>query len=342
MSHKVKTSTYLLNPDLQVTEPFPGYKGVPADANGRFLNLHEPFSTSLSMLLKWQLFSRNPLKEQKKRDNRKLTHERCDEFFQSTYDGIIWLGHASFLIRISGITFITDPVFFESPFLKRQFPLPFRPESIERIDYILLSHDHRDHCDKRTLRFIARKCPKVQVFTGLKLGELAQKWLPRQTITEAGWYQTFPQTDLNGIEITYVPARHWGKRWLRDERKRLWGGFYIKSPAISLYFMGDSGYGSHFSEISRTLGSPDLSFLGVGAFRPEWFMHSSHISPTDAIKAAQDLQTGNFIPMHFGTLDLSDEPPLEPMDILKQKQPESLHICIPGRFYPLRIFKRAI
>ena len=88
--------------------------------------------------------------------------------------------------------------------------------------------------------------------------------------------------------------------------------------------MGDSGYDPHFKLISDTLGSPDYAIMGVGAFKPEWFMHPAHTSPMDAARAFLDMGGKNFIPMHFGTFDLSNEPLLEPLDWLKAN-PEAVN-----------------
>ncbi|WP_238531649.1 MBL fold metallo-hydrolase [Nitritalea halalkaliphila] len=134
-------------------------------------------------------------------------------------------------------------------------------------------------------------------------------------MTEAGWFQRYP-LQKKGLEITYLPARHWSRRGLLDENKTLWGGFYIKSKTKSIFFMGDSGYDAHFKLIADALGAPDYAIMGVGAYKPEWFMAQAHISPLDAIKAFNEMGAKTFIPMHYGTFDLSDEPSLEPWDVL--------------------------
>lgn len=49
-------------------------------------------------------------------------------------------------------------------------------------------------------------------------------------------------------------------------------------------------------------------------------MHQAHISPLDAIEAFHQLGGKYFIPMHYGTFDLSDEPLLEPWDVIEKNQ----------------------
>jgi len=102
-----------------------------------------------------------------------------------------------------------------------------------------------------------------------------------------------------------------------------------------LYFGGDSGYGSHFREAATLFPQIDIAILGIGAYKPSWFMAPNHMSPQEAVVASNDLQATRMIPMHFGTFDLSDEPPGEPVSSLVSLKEEGklkaeLKILNPG------------
>ncbi len=58
--------------------------------------------------------------------------------------------------------------------------------------------------------------------------------------------------------------------------------------------------------------------IGIGAYEPRWFMKANHNNPADAFQAFQDAEAKTLIPMHYGTFDLSDEPPSQPLKLLKQ------------------------
>ena len=317
-SNKDTEMRFVSNPTLTTVPPDSTWRGNPIDAKGRFVNLYHPFESSFFDLLKWQL-STNPQKEEKQAETRHLSIDFDGEIFQGSEDYLIWLGHATYLMRLNGTVMLTDPVIFDNTFLKRNNNLPFPAEMLPQLDYILLSHNHRDHCDKNSLSYLFANHPSVRILTGLGLEDVIQGWTDGQEIQEAGWYQQYASLDQD-IAITYVPSRHWSKRWLKDDNKSLWGGFFIKSGEKSIYFMGDSGKGNHFADIKNTLGSPDYCLMGVGAYKPEWFMHQAHISPMDAIDAFNVLEGNSFIPMHFGTFDLSDEPRMEPWDILVREK----------------------
>ena len=52
----------------------------------------------------------------------------------------------------------------------------------------------------------------------------------------------------------------------------------LQGDGISLYYSDDTGYSSHFREIPDLFGAPDYALLGIGAYKPRWFMRPNHIS----------------------------------------------------------------
>ena len=319
------TVSHTSNPKLPYHKKPSDWKGTPLRSDGTFQNLHHPFSSSMYEVLKWKLGG-NPQEGEKKKDTKRLSVEKINGLPPDGKDQLIWLGHASYLIRIGGVTLLTDPVWLDNWVLKRYSELPIDPQQLRDVNYILISHDHRDHCDQATLKLLGTILPNAQVLTGLSMKSLLQPWLPKNQIQEAGWFQSYDLKE--SLRITFVPTRHWSRRGLLDTNQRLWGGFFIESNDQSFYFMSDSGYGEHFQLISDTMGSPDFAMMGVGAFKPEWFMHPVHVSPMDAAKAFREMGGKHFVPMHFGTFDLSDELLLEPLDWLRANPGEVNHALI--------------
>ena len=110
---------------------------------------------------------------------------------------------------------------------------------------------------------------------------------------------------------------------MSDENKRLWGAFLIRSKDKTIYFSGDTGYGSHFKEVKELFGNIAVAIIGIGAYKPEWFMHPNHVSPQDAVKGFHEVGAKIFIPMHYGTFDISDEPVGEPLRIVEALEREN-------------------
>jgi L-ascorbate metabolism protein UlaG (beta-lactamase superfamily) len=192
---------------------------------------------------------------------------------------------------------------------------------LKNIDYILLSHNHRDHCDQKSMQQLCLLNPNAIILTGLNIAPLLRSWKITNPIIEAGWYQRYHiEAD---VAITYLPAKHWNRRGLTDMNNMLWGSFMLEGGNKKIYFGADSGLGIHFEEIAQLFPGIDITLLGIGAYKPEWFMASAHTSPADAIVAFDQLQAKQFIPMHHGTFDLSDEPifyPKQELLLLEEQQ----------------------
>jgi len=60
-------------------------------------------------------------------------------------------------------------------------------------------------------------------------------------------------------------------------------------------------------------------FIRIGAYEPRWFMEPNHNNPSDAVRAFVDSGARYLVPMHYGTFDLSDEPPSQPLRLLKEE-----------------------
>jgi L-ascorbate metabolism protein UlaG (beta-lactamase superfamily) len=312
----VTMTSFLSNPDLPTL--FPEWKGTPMNHAGRFFLPHYPFLLKWQDVFKWKM-SKNPYAPVKKLD-KWVPKVHLDEAYliKENSSFLVWLGHASFYFRINGLSFLIDPVIGKlSPFMPRYSEFPIAPQKLNNFDILLITHDHRDHCDDKSLKLIGGINSGMQVFTGLNMKPLLRSWVKNQPITEMGWYQqvVLPVFD---IKITFLPTRHWSRRWFTDTNTRLWGAFVVETPDLCIYFGGDSGYGSHFLKTATLFPKIDYAILGIGAFAPEWFMSSNHMSPGDALVAFRDLKAGKLIPMHYGTFDLSDEPLGEPIRLLKE------------------------
>ena len=196
------------------------------------------------------------------------------------------------------------------PFYKRKVGIPCLPEKFSSIDYILISHDHRDHCDLKTLNILLKNNPDAVILTGLKMSR-SLKVLKTAKIQEAGWYQQFI-TDPK-IKIIFTPAKHWSRRFLHDMNRSLWGSFFIQTESTPIFYAGDTAYSDHFSEITNILGAPDISIFPIGTYKPDYIMKKSHLDPDEAYAAFLEMRSKVFISMHYGTYDLSNEPLGEPI-----------------------------
>jgi L-ascorbate metabolism protein UlaG (beta-lactamase superfamily) len=294
----------------------PDWPGTPVDQKGRFTNYEFPFLIKMSSLLRWKLGA-NPQSDEKKNDPYRIEVKDPGDFLAGEKDGILWLGHASFYIRLGGKGIVIDPVFGDPWLLSREVPVESPIDKMKRIDYVLVSHDHRDHADAPTLERLAQKFPDARFIGGLGMEDVLSSGVNGIKTHTAGWFQQFDLTDEN-VKVFFVPVRHWCQRGAFDLNTRLWGGFVIQYKDTTIYFGGDSGYGRHYRETAEVFPEIDYFLIGIGAYKPRWFMEPNHNSPEDTLKAFTDSGAKTMIPMHYGTFNLSDEPPGEPIQLLDE------------------------
>lgn len=219
------------------------------------------------------------------------------------------VNHTTVLLQTHGLNILTDPIWSErcgpvpgvGP--RRVRPPGIRFEDLPPIDVVLLSHNHYDHCDLRTLKRLARgHHPRVVVPLGCR-AFLEGKGIP--IFAELDWWDG---VDLgNEVRVTAVPARHFSGRGLFDRDRSLWAGYVIATPAGNTFFAGDTGFGHHFEAIRDRFGQPRLALLPIGAFRPEWFMSRVHMSPDEALRAHAIVGARLSLATHFGTFRLADD-----------------------------------
>lgn len=310
--HMSSNTSVMRNAELKTIKA--GYVGNPLRGK-KFINYEDVPLPNFGKVLKWK-WSRNPQREEKKKDTWLPEVVQNNGMFSDKRNKLVWLGHASFLLTLNGKNILFDPVFNDIPFVKRLVGIPFTRDSIKHIDYVFLSHAHFDHCDEKSFKTLIQHNPNMKVFGPLKSTQLLKSFDKRIQVQEAGWYQQF-MLDDDKLEVYYMPAFHWYKRGLTDDNEMLWGSFIIRYNGVTIFFMGDSGYNSHFKEIASYFPAPDYCLMGVGAYQPSYMMKTSHTSPEDAVQAFHDMGGKHFIPMHYGTYDLADEPIGEPLRKLK-------------------------
>jgi L-ascorbate metabolism protein UlaG (beta-lactamase superfamily) len=227
-------------------------------------------------------------------------------------DTLTWLGHATFLIRLDGVTILTDPFLTDraSPFAfggpTRYAPPGITVENLPPIDVIVLSHSHYDSLDIPTLEALANK-QDIQAVVPLGLGERFRE-LGFGTVHELDWFEA---ADVDGLVITALPSQHWSSRTLFDQNKTLWMGAAIESTGLRLYFSGDSGYGPTFADLGAEFGPFDFGIIGIGAYGPREMMKATHTTPEEAVALGLDLAVETIVGMHWGTIALGTEPPFE-------------------------------
>ena len=233
---------------------------------------------------------------------------------------VTWIGHATLLVQMEHVTFLTDPTWSNRP-----SPVPLigpgrfvepglRLDDLPAIDFVVISHNHYDHLDLPTLQLLSQRNAETVFYVPLGNGELLRRH-GIDNVEELDWGQT---AKYKGATIHCLPSQHWSKRSLTDDHKALWSSWAVTGADRRFYFAGDTGYFSGFEKIGARLGPFDLVAVPIGAYEPRAMMRESHMNPEEALRAATDLHAVRAVAMHYGTFDLSDEPLSEPPLRFKQ------------------------
>ncbi|CAF0843920.1 unnamed protein product [Adineta steineri] len=303
--------------------------------NGRYTNSFNPKFKfpSPALAIKWKMSTgvNTQLAYSKKELDKFLPiirHNNSEELFRTT-SGIrfIWIGHATCYIQMNNFRFLLDPIFSKRCGITSLIgPKRFRPPALtvndlpENLDAILISHNHFDHLDFRSVLDLNKRYgARLTWFCGLGL----RKWFLKmgiRNVIELDWWQKyhFAKKEIN---IAFCPAQHWSRRTAFDMNRSLWGGYAIWNTQHKFYYAGDTGYThniSIFQQIGKQYGPFDLSAIPIGAYEPRWMMEAQHVSPDEAVRIHIDVKSKQSIGVHWGTFALANEYFMEPPFKLSQ------------------------
>ena len=254
--------------------------------------------------------------------------------FQPDLPSCVWVNQCTFLIRADSHNLLTDPVWGKhcSPVpirsLSRKHPPGIELEDLPAVHLILISHNHYDHLDRKTVRFLSRAHSQSLWIVPLGL----KKWFHKRGIDarELGWWDS---VEHHSLKIHAVPAQHFSGRGIFDSNRSLWNGYVVEFTKSNkkLYFCGDTGYNPYdFKKIGSRWNQMDLSLIPIGTYAPEKFMKPVHIAPFEAVKIHREVGSRLSIGMHWKTFCLSDEP----MDL----PPYELYLSMKKAQLPLKSF----
>lgn len=284
---------------LARVEKSPNYKG------GSFQNLHETPVQSEEFSF-WKLLGSylNPPAGRAPVDS--LPSVKTDlKNISGSEPVLVWFGHSSYFIRIAGKNLLIDPVFSgnASPvsFFAKSYPGTngYGVNDFPELDAVLISHDHYDHLDYKTI--VQLKSKTKHFYTALGVGAHLERWgIEPDRITEFDWWESKPIFD--SVELIATPARHFSGRSF-SRGKSLWTSYVIKTPQHRIYVGGDSGYDTHFKEIGEKYGPFDLAMLECGQYNTMW--PYIHMMPEQVVQAAADLNAKIFMPVHWSKFTLA-------------------------------------
>ena len=226
---------------------------------------------------------------------------------------VTWYGHSSTLVQLGDKNIFIDPflsersspVGFAGP--KRFSEIALDLEEVPNIDVVIISHDHFDHLDYKTITTIDARVLHYVVPLGVD-SYLASWGIDASKLHPLFWWESI---ELDGVAYTLVPSQHYTGRNPLKPNVALWGGIHFTDGNHSVYYTGDCGYYDIFTRVYEHFGEVDLMLADSGQYDEGWA--ATHMNPNESVQAAQDAHAKWFIPIHWGAFALAnhawDEPP---------------------------------
>ncbi|MEM1001106.1 MAG: MBL fold metallo-hydrolase [Bacteroidota bacterium] len=277
--------------------------------NGKFENINGVdddinFSKGLKIMRK-MLFEKNP----NAKPSKEIPIIDADSTQIANYEGetrLMWFGHSSFLLQIEGQQILIDPMLTDMPApinrdAQKRFyeELPIEMEQLPNIDAVLISHDHYDHLDYKSITNLKDKVGHFYVPLGV--GVHLKAWgVQDKRITEMDWWET---KNFKGLNFISAPAQHFSGRKFDNRNSTLWCSWIIQSSNDNIYFSGDGGYNGHFKTIGDKYGPFDFAMIECGQYNQMWA--KIHMMPEETVQAGIDLRAKKMMPIHWGTFTLA-------------------------------------
>ena len=221
------------------------------------------------------------------------------------------LGHATLLMNYFGVRVISDPALFDRVGLsfgsiltigpRRMIAPPLTPAQLQTIDVILVTHAHMDHLDLPSLAAL----PKTAVVVACSgCGDLIRP-LGFKDVRELKWGEW---TTVDGLTVTALGARHWGKRWPPYGREYGFNSYLLAKNGHRMLLACDSAMTDLFAPLAAN--PPEIAAFSVAAYDP-WIRN--HANPEQVWRMFTQIGAQYLIPIHWGTFRLSKEPTDEPI-----------------------------
>ena len=244
---------------------------------------------------------------------------------------VTWLGHATALVELEGRRVLFDPVWSDrvSPSQavgpRRLHPMPMSLDELPPLDAVVISHDHYDHLDMRTIRRLAAR-RRVPFVMPLGVGAHLERWgIPPDLIIELDWEE---RASIAGLELIATAARHFSGRRRPGENTTLWASWVVAGSNRRVFYTGDSGFFDDYAKIGAAHGPFDLTLIQVGAYSPHW--PDIHMTPEEGVATHLAVRGGLLIPVHWATFNLSLHSWSEPVErVLADAAKHDARVAVP-------------
>jgi len=182
-----------------------------------------------------------------------------------------YLGHSGFLI-VNGKRVAIDPYNVS--------------DGIERVDLILITHSHYDHCSIKDIQKLSKKGTIIVVPAD------AQSKITKVEDVEMQIIESGDELSFGNMKVVAVPAYNIDKEF--HPKSEGWMGYIVKMGNVIIYHAGDSDKIPEMSKLSG-YGKDGNKFVVLLPVSGKYVM-----TPEEAASVASLMSPSIAIPMHYG------------------------------------------
>jgi len=221
------------------------------------------------------------------------------------------LGQTGFRFEFSGIVVYIDPYLSnsvqekEAEDLVRLIPAPVLPADVTDADWIIITHEHRDHCDLETLLPISEASTMCRFMGPPTVVDMLEN---AGVSTERIWTAKCGVATQPGPEweIHPVPSAHPGVE--RDEQGACrWLGYVIRMGNRYIYHAGDTSVDEEVIAAVKVFGEIDMAFLPVNErnYYRERRGILGNMSVREAFRFAEEIGAATLVPTHWDMFEVN-------------------------------------
>ncbi|NBK21323.1 MAG: MBL fold metallo-hydrolase [Spirochaetia bacterium] len=224
-----------------------------------------------------------------------------------------WLGQSGFVLKTDSLSIVLDPYLSntleqatkEQAWKRhiRMMDIPIEPDGLSGVDYLVISHGHRDHYDQATVRGILSSNPACTVIAPKALAKKIQTEQTCRLIS----LDDGQHWDEKGLNISAIRAKH-NTYDERDETGYPYLSYAIRLSSHSLFFAGDTIPHPPLQSFLSNI-KPEMAFLPINGYTQELIEKgfASNLTYKEAIELALTTNVGITIPCHYDMFTINTE-----------------------------------
>ena len=226
------------------------------------------------------------------------------------------LGQTGLRIDLGDLTVLVDPYLshsvqeMDAPDLIRQVPIPYQPHELSTVDWVLITHEHMDHCDPHTLPSMAQASKQARFVGPLAVRRQLEHWgIPSERIVAA------PTEEIElgeGLYMQAIPAAHPRIRLDQDGHPQA-VGYLFTHNGTKLYLAGDTSVCDELLDALKRVGTIDIALLPVN--EDNFFRRRrgivGNMSIREAFGLAAELGIQHVVPVHWDMFAVNSANPEE-------------------------------